>query len=563
MSSDDRSSDEDTGRQSSEEPVPENAKGEAEKREELEEALSLEVTMRRRAEDKLSQTEERLQLMIAGAEDYAFFLVDTEGRIMTWNVGARKLFGHSNDEAIDQPFEMIFTPEDREAGIPERELRKALDKGAADDDRWHIRKDGTKFWAHGVTTALRNEGVRGFAKLVRDLSSQKQAEEELRESEARYRQQAEELAETNRQKDRFLAVLSHELRNPLAPIRMAAELICDHAEDATLREACSILQRQVETMVRLIDDLLEASRVTSGKVRLQKEVLDIREIAQRAVDSTRSAIETKQQELVVSLPEQALRLQADPIRLEQVIVNLLTNANKYTPEGGKIWLAAEQEQNKAVVRVRDNGEGIPSETLPTLFTLFAQADRSLGSSKGGMGIGMALVRSLVEMHGGTVEAHSEGLGKGSEFVVRLPLVFEQVQVASAAPDAPSHKRSLRVLIVDNSTDAAGLLAMLLRARGDEVRTENSGAAGLETAKQYRPHAVILDIAMPGMDGYELANRIRNDPELKDVPLIAITGHAQNIHRKQSEDAGIDHHLVKPVISATLVKLLDEIKPASD
>lgn len=539
---------------------PQSGKGGAETQKELEEALSLEVTMRRQAEEKLTRTEERLQLMIAGAEDYAFFLVDTEGRIITWNVGARKLFGYPNDEAINRPFEMIFTPEDREADIPDRELKQALERGAADDDRWHIRKDGTRFWAHGVTTTLKNDGVRGFAKLIRDLTSQKEAEEKLRESESRYRRQAEELAETNRQKDRFLAVLSHELRNPLAPIRMAAELICEQTEDPTVREACEILRRQVELMVRLVDDLLEASRITSGKVRLQKEILDIREIAQRAVDSTRTAIEAKDQHLSVSFPEHAIRLKADPVRVEQMIVNLLTNAMKYTPEGGKIWLRVEQEQDMAVVRVRDNGEGIPAETLPTLFTLFAQADRSLGSSEGGMGIGLALVRSLAELHGGTVEAHSEGSEKGSEFLFRLPLSSEQAREPEDASKVPSHRSALRVLIVDDNTDAATLTAMLLRAKGYDVRTESSGRSGLEAAEIFRPHVIILDLWMPEMNGYELADRIRSTQALQGTRLIAVTGHAQNIHRERSRQAGIDHHLIKPVDPDALQKLLDEVEP---
>lgn len=560
MSSDDQS-DKQTSPPTSGEPQKTVGR-ETKKREELEEALSLEVTLRGQAEDKLTKTEERFQLMIAGAEDYAFFVVDTEGRIVTWNVGARKLFGYSNEEAIGQLFETIFTPEDREAGIPEQELKQALEKGAADDDRWHIKKDGTRFWAHGVTTTLKNKKARGFAKLVRDLTAQKQAEEELRKSEARYRQQAEELAETNRQKDRFLAVLSHELRNPLAPIRMAAEVINDEAESPSVREACEVLQRQVEMMVRLVNDLLEASRITSGKIRLQKEVVDLRGITRRAVDSTRAAIETKQQEISVSLPEQLVRLEVDPIRIEQVIINLLTNATKYTPQDGKIWLVVEQEEDLAVVRVRDNGEGIPFETMPTLFTLFSQADRSLGSSKGGMGIGLALVRSLVEMHGGTVEAHSEGVGKGSEFVVRLPLTSETAQEAKSVPELPSPKRSLRILIVDDNADAANLTARLLKAKGFDVRAENSGPAGLDTAKTFRPHAIILDISMPGMNGHELAERLRSHPDLKDVRLIAVTGHGQNIHRQQSEDAGIDHHLVKPVKTDTLVELLDDIELSS-
>ena len=643
---------------------------------------SVEVSLRKRAEKELEAAEERLHLMITTAKDYGFFLIDREGQITSWNSGAAKLFGWTEDEVLNQPFARLFTEEDRENGVPERELNLAAENGAADDDRWHIKKNGSKFWAHGITTALGNDSVQGFAKIVRDLTTQKRAEESLRKSEEQHRslieqvrdyaifrtdtqgrattwnrgvqrvlgfeeaeflgvevspriftpeairegvpqkeleeaertgvatnnrpmmkkdgtrfyaegmttalrdeqgeligftkvmqdkteqkQQAEELAEktrqlaaANKQKDRFLAVLSHELRNPLTPIRTATELICnEEGQIQVVEEACEILQRQVDVMVRLVDDLLEASRITSGKVRLRREILDLREVARRAVDTVGSLAKARGQQLSVSLPDEAIWLDADSVRIEQVIVNLLTNAAKYTPEGGNIWLSVQRQDDTGVVRVRDDGEGISSEVMPTLFTLFSQADRSLDNSAGGMGIGLALVASLVEMHGGTAEAHSEGAGKGSEFVVRLPVSARPASEDESGDAVPHSAASLRVLLVDDNADALKMLSMLLKRSGYDVRAETSGAAGLEAAEEFRPHVIILDIGMPGMNGHEFAQHVRSHPDLQNVRLVAVSGYGQDADRKQSKEVGIDEHLVKPVASDVLIKLLQEFE----
>lgn len=514
--------------------------------------LSFEISLRRRAEEKVEKAEERFQLMIAAAEDYGFFMMDGDGHVISWNPGARKMFGWNEDEILNKHFRVLFTEEDQQAGVPEQELSTAVEKGAADDDRWHAKKDGTRFWSHGVTTALEDRENRGFVKIVRDLTVQKQQADELEEKN-------HQLAAANDQKDQFLAVLSHELRNPLAPIRTATELICGEAEqNSNIREACSILRRQVEVMVRLVDDLLDASRITSGKIRLKKAAMDLRQIAEQAVDTCRSLIDEGHQQLSVALADQAVRLSADPVRIEQVIINLLTNAAKYTPDGGRIWLSVEQEQETAVVRVRDTGEGISPEALPNLFTMFSQVARAEDHSHGGMGIGLGLVRSLVEMHGGTVEVRSEGLGKGSEFVVRLPISNEDPQpLEQASPDSPS-TAELRVLIVDDNADSARLMAMMLGAMNYQSQAQFSGSEGLKAAEAFRPHVILLDIGMPEMDGYEFARRIREHPELGDVQLIAVTGYGQDVDRKRSEEVGINHHLVKPVERSTLVTLLKDI-----
>ena len=517
------------------------------------EALSVEISLRRRAEEKAEEVERRFQLMITGAEDYAFFMMDGEGCIISWNRGARKLFGWSEKEVLGEHFRVLFPTDAQKAGDPEKELNTAMENGAADDDRWHARKDGSQFWTHGVTTALRDRHVGGFAKIVRDLTVEKRQADQLAEK-------SRQLAAANDQKDQFLAVLSHELRNPLAPIRTATELICGEAgQHPEIEEACAILQRQVEVMVRLVDDLLDVSRITSGKIRLKKEGVDLREIVDQAVKAARSLIDRRRQQLSLSVPDSPVRLHADPVRIEQVMTNLLTNAAKYTSDGGEIRVALEQQEEMAVVRVRDTGEGISSDVLPNLFTMFAQVDHSKDHSQGGMGIGLALVRSLVEMHGGTIQAHSEGAGQGSEFTVRLPISSEESRPL-ATPPLPEEASNavLRVLVVDDNVDSARLMTMMLGAMNYQTRAEFSGSEGLDAARQFRPHVILLDIGMPGMDGYELARRVRSDPELRDVHLVAITGYGQEVDRERSREVGIDHHLVKPVQRSTLTTLLEDI-----
>lgn len=526
-----------------------------------EQALAVEVSLRRDAEARLRESEKFHRSLIEQVRDYAIFRTDPQGRATTWNKGVERVLGFKEDEFIGKDItHHIFTPEDIQNGVPQRELEEARRTGVGNNDRWMQRKDGTRFYAEGVTTALRDEAdnLTGFTKVMRDHTRQKQQADELKEK-------TRQLALANEQKDHFLAVLSHELRNPLAAIRSATDLLCVEADDKAplVRETCEILVRQVEVMVRLVNDLLDASRITSGKVRLRKEAIDLRDVASRAVTTVRPLVGSRRQDLAVSLPSEAVSVEADAVRIEQVIVNLLTNAAKYTPEEGNIWLTLEREDDQAVIRVRDNGEGIAAEVMPTLFTLFSQADRSADQSQGGMGIGLALVRSLTTAHGGTLEVTSEGLGKGSEFTARLPLSGKTIKgTAPAAPEAPA-SGSRRLLIVDDNADAARLLSILLGAQGYDVRTELSGPAGLETAASFRPHAVILDIGMPGMDGYELARRLRELPDFRQVRLIAVSGYGRDADREKSKAAGIDRHLVKPVERHDLLVALEALKsPAS-
>ena len=299
-------------------------------------------------------------------------------------------------------------------------------------------------------------------------------------------------------------------------------------------------------LARIVDELLEVSRITTGRIQLHQERIAVGVVVENAVETVRSLIDQRKHELTVSLPPQAIWLHADAARLEQVVVNLLTNAAKYTDQGGHIWLTVQQEGEEAVLRVRDTGVGIAPEILPRIFDLFTQAERSLDRSQGGLGIGLALVQRLVEMHGGTVAA-SSALGQGSEFVVRLPVVPPP---EPQPPSPPTEKAqptgpSLRVLVVDDNVDTVTTLAMLVQESGHDVRTAYDGSAVLEAALDYRPNVVLLDIGLPGLDGFEVAKRLRQQPALQNVVLVAMTGYGQESDRQRSQEAGFDHHLVKP------------------
>jgi signal transduction histidine kinase/DNA-binding response OmpR family regulator len=369
-----------------------------------------------------------------------------------------------------------------------------------------------------------------------------------------------DIREADRRKNEFLAMLAHELRNPLAPIRNAAQVLrLLGLENPTLDWARDVLDRQVGQMVRIVDDLLDVSRITRGKIQLRTEPVDVAAVVARAVETSRPLIDARRHGLSVALPPEPLRAEADPARLAQVLANLLNNAAKYTEEGGQIWLDVAREAGEVVFRVRDTGIGIPREMLASVFELFTQADRSLDRSQGGLGIGLTLVKSLVEMHGGSVRASSEGPGKGSEFVVRLPAL-----PADPPPPSANGSREVagagarrRVLVVDDNVDGADSLAILLRAARHEVAVSHDGAAALREAEAFRPEVVLLDIGLPGMSGYEVARRLRQLPGLEGVLLVALTGYGQDEDRQRSRDAGIDHHLVKPADPQALQQLLGD------
>jgi PAS domain S-box-containing protein len=371
-----------------------------------------------------------------------------------------------------------------------------------------------------------------------------------------------ELRQADRLKDEFLAMLAHELRNPLAPVRNALHILKQpEANAAQLQQVRDMAERQVQHMARLLDDLLDVSRISRGRIELRREAVDVAAVIGRTAEAARPVIEERRHEVTVSLPAGPLRVEADPTRLEQVLTNLLNNAAKYTDPGGRIWLSAVRDGNAVVVRVRDTGIGIAPEMLPRIFDLFVQAERRLDRAQGGVGIGLTLVKKLVELHGGRIEAASAGPGRGSEFAVRLPALVDDREGGRAlapAPGAASPLPRRSVLVVDDNQDAADSLAILLRLAGQDVRSAYDGPAALAQARDFQPAVVFLDIGMPGMDGYEVARRLRQLPGLGGVLLVALTGWAQEEDRRRSTEAGFDHHLVKPVEPDALQTLLADL-----
>jgi CheY-like chemotaxis protein len=365
----------------------------------------------------------------------------------------------------------------------------------------------------------------------------------------------EELAAADRQKDEFLAMLGHELRNPLAPMRNALHLMNMPDVGAhAVQNAREIMERQLHHLVRLVDDLLDVSRIISGRIELRQDVIDVADAARRAIETVQPAIDSHGHQLVVSFPSEPVWVEGDVVRLAQAVANLVTNAAKYTPQAGCIWLTVHSTGENVLVSVRDRGIGIAAEFLPRVFDLFVQADSSLARSHGGLGIGLTLVKRLVTMHQGSVSASSGGVGHGSEFVVRLPLSKRRPALAhrsSATPRRVTDALKLRVLVVDDNVDAAKSTAAILELSGYSVRCEYDGRSALKAAESYQPDVIVLDIGLPDITGYEVAAKLRAHPKFSRIPLVAVTGYGQEPDRRRSREVGIDHHLTKPVDPETL------------
>jgi PAS domain S-box-containing protein len=509
--------------------------------------ITRDLTDRRLHEEALRQSEERFRLMIEGVVDYAIYMLDAEGVVTSWNAGAQRIKGYAREEIIGKHFSRFYPPGDVENGKPWEELAIARRVGRCEDEGWRVRKDGTRFWARTVLTALHDgQGhLRGFAKVTQDLSE---------------RRHVQDLEQATRNMSEFIAVLAHELRNPLAPIRNAVHLMgktpADDPSQKTLRE---LVDRQSRHLARIVDDILDIARVTRGALAVERAPVNVAEAARRAIEMTAPLVEASKHELQVELPQEPLTVRGDLHRLTQVLGNLLNNAARYTPRGGRISLSAVREQGYAVVKVRDNGIGLDAELSRRIFDMFVQGRSSLErAGGGGLGIGLALARKIAELHGGALEAHSEGKGQGAEFTLRIPL--EQTPAPAEDPAAPGElSRSgsaRRVLVVDDNVDAASMLELLLRSLGHDTRVVYDGNTALQVAAEFRPDIVLLDIGMPGLDGYEVARRLR---AMKDRParIVAVTGWGQPADKQRSREAGFDRHLVKPVEANELARVIDE------
>jgi PAS domain S-box-containing protein len=765
--------------------------------------ITRDLTDRKQAEEKLRLSEERFRLMVAGVKDYAIFMLDPSGIVTTWNAGAERIKGYLADEIIGQHFSKFYPPDVIERGWPAEELRRAAADGRIEDEGWRLRKDGSRFWANVVISALRDENgvLRGFAKVTRDLTERRQAEENerrlIKEEAAREaaeaaaqesERQREELhvtlssigdavivtdtngqvtflnpvavgltgwqsqeavgqplqrvfaiineqtrqpaddpvgrvmrqgsvvelanhtalitrdgrevpiedtaapirahdgsvsgavlvfrrylaaivessddaiightldgtiaswnrgaerlygypaaeavgqslsllvppdhpdelpgilerirkgetiehyetermrkdgrrvevsltispvkdaegriigaskiarditarKEEERRKDEFLALLAHELRNPLAPIRNGLQIMRLSGHDPqAVDQARGMMERQLQHMVRLVDDLLDVSRISRGKLRLQKERLLLADVVNQALEVCESLVKQQGDEVLVTLPEEPIYVDADKTRLAQALCNLLNNAVKYSDPGNKVWLTVRREGEEAVISVKDQGVGIPPAMLGRVFDLFTQVDRSLEKAQGGLGVGLTIVKRLIELHGGSVEARSEGHGKGSEFIVRMPMAHTPLRRQMAADGVPAvDGAGRRILLADDNQDAADSLQLLLQMMGHEVRTAYDGLEAVAIAEEFRPDVILLDIGMPNLNGYDACRRIREAPWGKQAVILALTGWGQEEDKRRSLEAGFSGHLVKPVEPAELERLLTGIR----
>jgi signal transduction histidine kinase/ActR/RegA family two-component response regulator len=407
-----------------------------------------------------------------------------------------------------------------------------------------------------VTVLERPTRVAALVSAVRTALRARQRQYQIRDYLIERQRAEQALADSDRRKDEFLAILAHELRNPLAPIRSSLHLLrLSSRQDAASERIGQMMERQVSHMVRLVDDLMEVSRISRGKIELRKEPIELAAVVSSAVETSRPLIEAGGQRLALEVPAEPIWLDGDFVRLTQVVANLLNNAAKYSDPAGQIWLAVRREGDEVVISVRDVGEGIPPAMLPRVFDLFMQIDGHSSRGQGGLGIGLTLVKSLVELHGGSVEARSEGTGRGSEFVVRLPMGRARPQLPASSAGIMPVLSSRRIMVVDDNRDAAESIGMILKLLGADVHVEYSGPDALRSMASYQPAVVLLDIGMPGMDGHELARQIRQRPEFRDVTLIALTGWGKQEDPHRFHPGSFDYHLVKPADIETLKDLL--------
>jgi PAS domain S-box-containing protein len=516
------------------------------------------ITERKRAEQELRQQREWFEVTLSSIGD-AVITTDIEGKVTFLNPMAEMMTGWKTAETSGQPLDRVFNIISEDTRKPaknpvDKVLRDGIVVGLANHTAL-IGQDGTERSIEDSAAPIRDATgmICGAVMVFHDVTQRRRAEKALKEA--------------DQKKDQFLAILAHELRNPLVPIRNGLQILNLAGDDRSVAEnARSIMDQALNQLVRLVDDLLDVSRITTGKLKLRKERVELAAVVRSAVESTRPLIDEQGHHLSVRLPPTPVLLDADPTRLAQVFSNLLNNAAKYSEPGGHILLSSESEGDEVIVRVTDRGIGISADHLPRIFQLFAQVETASDKSQGGLGIGLSLVRGLVEMHGGTIEARSGGPGRGSELIVRLPQAKPDPLSNSQAEELNSQKTSpmpkYRILVVDDNRLSVQSTAMALRLMGHDLATACDGVEGIELARTFRPDVILMDIGLPEMNGHETARRIRQQPGGKDIIMIAVTGYGQEEDRQRSLGAGFDHHLVKPLNFAELKNKLFELWAAA-
>lgn len=517
----------------------------------------VDISGRMLAENRMHIGEARMQLIAESMPDFAILTLDVDGRLTSWNTGAERIFGHLEGEILGQPIDVLFTPEDRAAGVPEAEMRRARESGRAMDERWHLRKDGTRFYASGAMAPLRRGGLQGYAKIARDMT----ASHQQASLGAAARADAEASA---RMKDEFLAVMSHELKHPLNLIHVNAQLLLNLPEARNMpavQRAGSTIERSVAAQTRIIDDLLDLSRTQSGKLTIECAPVDLPQALEASLRWADEQSRAKSVAFSQTGFDKPLLVFADVVRVEQIVWNLLSNAIKFTAAGGAIAISVRQDGDAALIEVKDNGRGIAADFLPHVFGMFLQEENYTTRREGGLGIGLGLVQGLVALHGGRVEAESPGPGRGATFKVWLPL-HERTDFAPL-PEPPLNQERLtgvRLLLVDDTLDTLESFATLLELEGAEVTSANSGAEALAISEQRSFDLIVSDIGMPVMDGNQLIAQLRRRPATQLVPAIALTGYGRPQDVQAALVAGFTAHLTKPIDLDKMCKLVLGLLP---
>jgi two-component system CheB/CheR fusion protein len=517
----------------------------------------IDITKRRTAEAELRISEERMRLVAESTHDFAIIILDDHGAITDWNTGAKLIFGYAKEEVLGAYYDLIFTPEERSSGAPEIELRAAREQGRGEDERWHLRKDGSRFYCSGEVIRLEGESLKGYVKIARDLTGHKRLHEE----------QSQQLAETQTSshlKDEFFAVMSHELKHPLNLIQLNAELLRRLPMTKSVSPAMKAVNTicdAVSSQARIIDDLLDVARVRTGKLKLKKQAVDLGRILQ----DIHTVVVNDQHpcEIILQVPQPPdppLVVDADSTRLEQIIWNLVNNALKFTPKDGRVELIAHRVEDMAQLDVIDSGIGLEQHNLNKVFDLFSQAENQHAThQREGLGIGLSLVRQLVEAHGGSVDVRSEGIGRGCTFTIRLPLSHPHQQAANQTQATGESGRLIgqKVLLVDDSRDVMEVLQMLLEMEDAHVEAFSDPLLALKAAKEGNYDVIISDIGMPAMDGHALIQAIRQIAHHKYTPAIALTGYATSSDQKKTRQSGFNYHVSKPVAHDDFIDIIDE------